>query len=364
MDMKRQGNLKNIWCNYEALLMASKEVKKHKSYHYGFLKFESRMVTNLNKILSELGNNTYEVKEPRSFYVYDPKTRLIEAPQLEDRIVQHAVLSATRQIIENKFIKTTYACIKERGTHQASDKLVRYLKSFQGAGYYLKMDIRKFFYTIDHSILKAKLRRLIKCEPTLQLMFKFFNNDAGKGLPLGSVTSQVFANLMLNDVDHFIKRHRGHKYYVRYMDDLIILDNNKAKLKETLSLCILKIDEEKLELNNKSGFGKISDGIDFVGYKTHYNRRVIRKRSLFKIKRTLRKEATLSRISSYLAHAKRTVSINYVISRIIESAPVHITFIEKWILKNLGINIYESIIDNPALTDSAALSGALIHSTN
>lgn len=121
------------------------------------------------------------------------------------------------------------------------------------------------------------------------------------------------------------------------MDDLIILDDDKNKLIETLELCRIKVEKEKLKLNSKSKIGRISDGIDFVGYKTYYNRRLIRKRSLFKIKRKLKLDANFNRIASYLAHAKRTISIAYVIEKIIDSAPAYLNFINRWIINNLGL---------------------------
>lgn len=233
--MKRHGNLKYLWCNYEALITAFKEVKRNKSYNYHLLEYESNLAYNLNRLLKSLEDGTYKVKPTRNFYVYDPKKRLIQAPHLEDRIVQHALMNAIRDILINRLIGQTYACIRKRGTHSASNKLKQYLTNYKNNGYYLKVDVKNFFYSIDHEILNVQLNRIIKCKDTLSLLKKFYENKDGKGLPLGSVTSQILANLALSPVDHLIKRVLKYKHYVRYMDDLIILSDDKEKLKCALN---------------------------------------------------------------------------------------------------------------------------------
>ncbi len=343
--MKRIGNLKQKWCNYEALLQAFNEVKTHKSTHENFLRYEGNLVVNLENILKQLETETYQVKETRAFYVYDPKLRLIEAPHLEDRIVQHAVLNSFRKEMESRFIHQTFGCIKNRGTHRASDLLKKYLITYKDDGYYLKIDIRKFFYSINHEILKKQINGIIKCKPTLDLLYKLFDNEAKIGLPLGSVTSQVLANLNLSSLDHYAKRELGVRHYIRYMDDIIILHKDKNILRKWLAKLRIFISTLSLKFNDKTKIGKVENGIDFVGYKTWYNRRVIRKRSLYKIKRTLKKDANEPRIASYLAHAKRTNSINYVVQKTLESAPSHEDFVNRWIFKNkIKERLYDEIL--------------------
>lgn len=344
--MRRIGNLKHIWCNYQTLLKAFAEVKKGKSYHQRFVSYESNLAVNLNNLLKKLEDGTYEPQQPREFYVYEPKKRLIHAPQLEDRIVHHALLIAVREKIENRFIHYSFACRKNRGTHKASDIVKGWLKEYKNKGYYLKIDIAKFFYSIKHSVLIAQLKKIIKCKPTLELLAKFIKNKKGEGLPLGNVTSQVFANLALNNIDHFIKRVVKAKHYIRYMDDLLILHNSKEYLTQALKQIVNLVYQHGLKINSKTQIGLIKSGIDFVGYKTWHNSRVIRKRTLFNIKRKLKKEVNLQRVSSFLSHSKQTNSIIYVANKIIElTKEEYLDFIQNWILNNRG-DKYNEIFQN------------------
>lgn len=344
--MKRKGNLKEKWCSYEALFEAFQEVKKNKNYHHNILLFESDLVSNLNRILASLEDGTYTIKPARAFYVYDPKERLIEAPHIEDRIVQHAVLNAVRDIIEARFIDTSYACRREKGTHRASDTLKRYLVNYKTKGYFLKVDISKFFYSIDHKAMEQLLRRVIKCEPTLGLLKKFYENETGVGLPLGNVTSQVLANLMLNPVDHLIKRFLKRKHYLRYMDDLVILGETKEELKRVLRYIKVLLKGLKLEVNSKTQIAQIKDGVDFVGYRTWYNNRLLRKRSLYKLKRVIKKYPEMSRIASYLSHSKRTNSLLYVVRQILKVAESFSGFIQEWLIKNNKQKVYYEIFQS------------------
>lgn len=333
--MKRLGNLKHIWCNYETLMLAYNEVRKSKTFYPVFLRYENNLATNLNNLLSKLEQGTYKPQKPREFYVYEPKKRLIHAPQLEDRIVQHAVLIAVRETIENRFIHHSFACRKDRGTHKASAVLKKWLVNYKDEGYYLKIDITKFFYSIDHNALIKQLGKFIKCKPTMELMKMFINNDEGKGLPLGNVTSQIFANLALNIIDHFIKRELKIKHYIRYMDDSILLSKSKEILKEALKRITELIYKINLKINSKTVIDKIVNGIDFVGCKTWYNRKVIRKRTLFNVKRKLKKNADMQRISSFLSHSMQTESIVYVTKKILEVTGKEFEqFIKTWILNN------------------------------
>lgn len=332
--MKRHGYLKRLWCTYESLLRAWKEVKKNKSYHFSVLSYEHNLAVNLSNLLRVLEDGTYRPRELRSFYIHDPKTRLIEAPHIEDRIVQHAILEVVRPLIECRFVDQTFACRKHKGTHASNDLLKKYLVGYKNSGYFLKIDIEKFFYSIDHSVLERQVREVIKCPETLKIIRLFYDNKEGKGLPLGNVTSQVLANLALNPIDHFIKRDLKIRHYVRYMDDLILLSDNKDVLKYTMPLIIAELEDLKLKVNKKTKISRISEGIDFVGYRTWYNRRLIRKRSLFKIKRKLIKNANQERIASFLSHAKNTDSLIYVIRQILKVVPEKREWIVKWYLKH------------------------------
>ena len=332
--MKRAGGLKHLWLNYEALLQAWYEVKHNKSYFFTILSYEQNLAVNLSNLLTSLENGTYRPEKLRLFYVHDPKTRLIEAPVLQDRIVQHALLSIIGPLIENRFIDHSYACRVKKGTHASSDQLKSYLVNYTGGGYCLKIDIEKYFYSIDHKVLDGQLRQIIKCEETLDLLKLFYKNESGKGLPLGNVTSQILANLALNPLDHFIKRVLKFHHYVRYMDDMVILCDSKQRLQDALPQIKEVVDSLGLRMNKKTKISRISEGIDFVGYKTWFNRRVIRKRSLCRIKHKLAQDANQNRVASFLSHAKRTDSIVYVIKQILSVAPDYRPWIEQWYRKH------------------------------
>ncbi len=332
--MVRHGELYKKWCTYEALLEAWGEVRRDKTYHFTILKYEQNLAMNLSRLLLSLESGSYRVRETRKFTIHEPKERLIEAPHLEDRIVQHAILKILRPLIEIHFIDQSFACRKDKGTHACNDLLMKYLALYQNQGYYLRIDITKFFYSIDHGRINRKLSKYFSCRKTLEILHMFYDNESGKGLPLGNVTSQVLANLALSDIDHFIKRELKVKHYVRYMDDMILLHESKDFLRDAFTAIKLKIADELLTANAKSKIGQISEGIDFVGYRTWYNRRVIRKSSLFRIKRKLKKDDNLNRVASFLSHSMRTDSIIYVIRQVLQVSPHRREFIEKWYRKH------------------------------
>jgi retron-type reverse transcriptase len=341
--MKRYGNLKKIWCNYETLLQAFNEVKKRKTYKDNFLLYENNLAVNLSDLLIRLDNGDYNPKPAYQFTVHEPKERVIQAPHLEDRIVQHALLIATRKIIEKRFLSCSYACREGYGTHKASDGLKRALIKYKNQGYYLKLDIKKYFYSISHKHVLRLLKRIIKCKPTLNLFSKFFDKEHGVGLALGNVTSQILANLMLNPIDNFIKRVLKIKDYFRYMDDFVLLDGCRSKLFFCWNRIKREIEKLELKLNRKSKIGSLRSGIDFVGFKTWFNIRIIRKSSLFRIKRKLKKDPDISRIASFLSHSKRTNSLIYVVNKILEVVPDQINFVKTWIINNKKGDIYNAL---------------------
>lgn len=310
--MKRAGNLFESWCNVENFYEALKEVKKGKTLHDTFIAFERKIARHIEDLVNEIKNGTYKPMPYRSFRVYEPKERIISAPHLRDRVVQHALMRVIKKPIDNRFIAQNFACRVGKGTHSCSKLLVKYLRNFED-GYCLKIDISKFFYEINRDVLLSKIKRIIKCKKSLVVINKFvYDNDEIKGIPIGNLTSQLFANLMLNDLDHFIKRTLKCKYYLRYMDDMIILDNNKDKLHYIFKEVTQVIENSKLRLNPKSGIFQIKQGVDFVGYRTWKNKRLIRKQSLFRIRKSLKKDCNKNRVCSFLAHSKDTNSLHYV----------------------------------------------------
>lgn len=321
--MKRFGNLKYRWCSYDALLDAWLEVKRHKSYSLDVISYENNLAVNLSELLDKLSDGSYVPRPLKIFTIYYPKERIIEAPYLEDRIVQHSLVNVIRPIIESKFIDHTFACIKDRGTHKASDALFKYLQSFRNRGYYLKVDIKKFFYSINHSVLISMLDRIIKCPDTLSLLKKFFVNDSGIGLPLGNLTSQLLANFVLSPLDHFIRRSLKIKYYLRYMDDMILLHRDRDVLRDAKSGIVKFINDIlRLEANNKTKISKISHGIDFVGFRTWYYMRLLKQRTFKVALRAVDSASGPADVLSYLAHAKNTYSLPFILNKLQSVSPL------------------------------------------
>lgn len=334
--MKTIKRTKGFITSYDTLYAAWKEVRRGKTFSDAVIKYESNLAANLSDLSERLKNGSYKPKGYKKFMITEPKPRLVSAPYLEDRIVHHALLMSVLEHLDKKMIPQSFACRKSKGTHKASEQLQKYVRNFNDSGYFLRIDIKKFFYNISHNKLNSILRKYIKCNFALALFEMFYGEDK-IGIPLGNVTSQLLANLILNEVDHFAKRELKAKYYLRYMDDIIILSNDKDYLRTALSACRVFIASLELETNKKTIIGKIKNGVDFVGYRTWAKYKLIRKSSLFRIKRTLKRSADMNRVSSFLAHSKNTKSISYVINIIKQYGDLE--FINKWIRRNLNENV-------------------------
>lgn len=257
--MRKIENLKGIWSDYDTLLEAYERCKMGKSYRDYILSYEIRLATHLTALQEKLEIGTYSPRPMREFYIFEPKMRLIQAPYFEDRIVHHALLIAIQRYIERKFYRHSYACQKGKGVHAASLRLASWIKNPE-MQFYLKLDISKFFYSIQHEKLEALIREYIGCEETLRLLTLFYRSESGVGLPLGNVTSQLLANLFLTPLDNFIKRELKAKRYIRYMDDFIILGKDRESLR------VLKPQIEEflgtigLRLNPKYRLEKLEEG--------------------------------------------------------------------------------------------------------
>jgi hypothetical protein len=307
--------LGNLWpqiADYDALRDAWREVRSGKGHKAVVLRYESNLAVNLSRLEARLQDGSYCPREHYEFWIKDPKPRLIQAPYLEDRIVQHAVCNALRVPIQERMIAHTYSCLIGRGTHACSRQLQRYLKNRRWR-YYLSLDISKFFYSINHDSLYAELQRHIKCRRTLELLWRFITvNGTGKGIPIGASTSQIMANMALNPLDHFARRDLKLSTYLRYCDDMVALFETAAEAHAALEAIRSKVAELGLRLNSKSGVGWVADGIDWVGYRHWATYKLIRKRALKRLKRRSRTGCSLETTMAYLSHAKETASLRRV----------------------------------------------------
>ena len=332
--MRRHGNLFNLVVDYDNLLAAWHEVRRGKRMHESVLIIDGRLPVVLTQLRNELLAGEYRPRPCRSFTLYDPKVRTIEAPHVRDRIVQHALTRVIRDLIEARLIRQTYACIRGRGTHAASRQAHAYIRQVPD-GYALKMDVRKFFPSIHHDTLMGQLERIIKCARTLALAESFVRtSETGRGIHIGATTSQILANLALSPVDHAAKRGLKCDRYVRYMDDVVIVDQDKGRLREVMARLTEVVHSLHLDVNQKSGITRVRDGLDFVGYRHFPSRKLIRKRSLYGIRRNLRAAPTLPRVMAYLSHAKGTASLAAVSRICITNAPEHKMAVWDWRIRH------------------------------
>lgn len=237
---------------------------------------------NIAQLHHMLLHKTYRIEGYRTFPIHDPKERLIYSlPYFPHRIVQHAIMNKLERLFVASFTADTYSCIKGRGTLAASLALRKALKDADNTVYCLKMDIRKFYPSVDHAILKQLLRRKIKDTDLLWLIDLII--DSADGLPIGNYLSQYLANYYLSGLDHYIKEQLRIKYYFRYADDMLLLGATKEELHHTLA-AIHTYLKERLHLQLKDNyqvFPVAARGIDFVGYR-HYHTHVLLRKSIKK----------------------------------------------------------------------------------
>ena len=265
--------------------MAWKEFKKGKTNSQDVQEFGLYLEDNIFQLHEELKSYRYIHSVYIPFFVTDPKLRHIHKASVRDRLLHHAVFRILYPIFDRNFIYDSYSCRVEKGTHRAVDRLERFVAKLSRNNsrlvYALKCDVRKYFDSIDHNILTKFIDRKIKDEDVLWLISKIigsFSKTPGVGLPLGNVTSQLFANIYLNELDQFVKHILKAKYYLRYCDDFVILSQDPQYLLE-LAYKISEFLEEYLNLNlhpNKVILKKHSQGIDFLGYVVLPYHRVVR----------------------------------------------------------------------------------------
>lgn len=281
--MKSYNNLFTKIYSYENLYTAFLLARKHKRSKLDVLKFEQYLKENLKQLQEELIFKTYQPGIYKTFYVYDPKTRLIMAAPFRDRVVHHALCNVIEPIFDSRFIDTSFACRVDMGVDAGVDKVTEYLREtrwkFQHT-YCLKCDVHHYFQSVDKDILRRLLFRRIRCKETRWLIDKVLcSTDGNKGIPVGNLTSQLFANIYLDTLDHFVKETLKARYYVRYMDDFVILADDKAALHGVQNrIEVFLHDKLQLELNNRTSIFPVSHGIDFLGYRIFRHTKLLRKR--------------------------------------------------------------------------------------
>lgn len=342
--MKRFGNLIEKIAAMDNLLLADAHARRGKGYTEEIKEHDKHKEEDLQKLRQWLLEGTYQTSKYSTFKVYEPKERLIfKLPYFPDRVCHHAILNVLEPIWVNTFISQTYACIKGRGIHKLLDDLKKDLKDKEATQYCLKIDVHKFYPSIDHTILKTLVRRKLKDKTLLKVLDNII--DSSDGVPIGNYLSQFFGNLYLSPLDHYLKEEVKVKYYKRYCDDIVLLSSSKEELRDWLQK-IRNFLEEKLHLELKPNyqiFPVDARGIDFVGYKFYHTHVLLRKSIKERIKMLIRNRTKILRskflcsIGSYygwLTHA----NCKHLAERIQSYTGLHLSI---WKGKKVGIsNLY------------------------
>lgn len=329
--MKTFNNLYSKIYDFQNLYLAYIKARRGKRYTPDALKYRANLETNLITLQNELVWKTYRTGEYKTFYVYEPKVRMVAALPFKDRVLQHALCNIIEPIHEARFIKDSYACRPGKGIHAGANRAQYFMRVVkrQGPLFCLKGDIAQYFPSVDHNVLKNLLRKHIVCADTLWLCDEIINSASSlsgcpKGMPIGNLTSQLFANIYLHELDIFMKQDLKERCYVRYMDDFVVFANSKTHLQDIRKkLTGFLEDELKLKMNGKTQvFPVKSRSVDFLGYRMWPTHRLLRKTSKIKMNRKLKlfmKQynqgvVTLEHINqciqSWLGHAKHANCYN------------------------------------------------------
>lgn len=277
--MKRVNNLYPLIYAEDNIELADKKARKCKRTRYGVRKHDQNKEIDNYALHLSLLNENYKTSEYTTYKIYEPKERIIfRLPYYPDRITHHAIMNIMEPIWTKIFTRDTYSCIKGRGIHALVKKLQSDLrKDPNGTMYCAKMDIRKFYPSINHEILKSIVKKKIKDKSLLKLLFEII--DSADGVPIGNYLSQFFANLYMAYFDHWVKEELKVKYYYRYADDIVLLSDDKNQLRSwvlAIKVYLTNVLELKLK-DNYQIYPVESRGIDFVGYVCYHDHTLLRK---------------------------------------------------------------------------------------
>ncbi|PIN76586.1 hypothetical protein COV17_01915 [Candidatus Woesearchaeota archaeon CG10_big_fil_rev_8_21_14_0_10_36_11] len=291
---------RDLWqelCSVQNLELAYKKARKHKTLRPCVLEFEEKLVENLDMLRTELLFHSYKPRPLKTFILRDPKTRKISKSDFRDRVIHHALCNIIEPFFERMFIYDSYANRKRKGTLKAIQRFEHFRKKLSQNNtflvFILKSDIRHYFDEVDHAVLLKIIRKRINDPKVLWLIRRVLSNystSEGKGMPLGNLTSQFFANVYLNKLDQFVKHRIKTKNYVRYVDDFVILHNSEQQLTEWKKKIADFLREELLlDLHpEKTKIIQAIHGVDFLGLKIFPFHKIMKKRNVCSFKRKLR----------------------------------------------------------------------------
>jgi retron-type reverse transcriptase len=304
--LKRHGNLWEKLISFESLLRAADTARRGKRFRPAVAAFHFDQERALWRLHEELTSKTYQPGAYRSFFIFEPKKRQISAAPYRDRVVHHALVNVLEPIYERTFIADSYACRKGKGTHAGVARCQEFARRFR---YVLKADIQKFFPSLDHEILKQLVARKIKDPDVLWLVNRIIDHsnrqeeiqswfpsddlftpgERRRGIPIGNQTSQFFANVYLDPLDHFVKDRLGNKGYVRYVDDFLVFSNDKKQLADTREQIRDFLAPLRLRLHPaKSVLFPVKHGIRFLGYRVFPTHRLLPKENVRRLRRRVR----------------------------------------------------------------------------
>ncbi len=289
--MKTHKNLYQRLCSEENIALAFQKAQKRKSRKPYVIEYKVNLNENLEALRHQLTEETYNPKPLRTFVIRDPKTRKIRKSYFVDRIVHHAICNILEPIYEKLFIYDSFANRKGRGALKALQRFDIFKRKVSKNNtrncYILKADIRHYFDEVNHNTLINILNKKISDNKLMKLIWKVLNNHSENvGMPLGNMTSQFFANVYLNELDQFVKHELKAKYYIRYVDDFVILHHDKVTLEGYRE----KIDvflKENLQLQlhpTKSKILLLERGIAFLGFRNFFYHKLLRKSNIFRMK--------------------------------------------------------------------------------
>ena len=339
--MKSYNNLYEKICSLDNLNLAFKNAKKGKNQKQYVKDFEADFENNILHLKNELEKLTYEPMPLKTFVIRDPKTRVISASNFRDRIIHHALCNKIEPIFDKTFIHDSYASRKGKGTHAALRRFDKFKRKVSSngrlvnnakdnnmtIGYVLKADIKHYFASVDHKIMMQIIERKIKDKKILWLVKQILDNHTTKtpkkGMPIGNLTSQLFANIYLDKLDYFVKQKLMVKYYIRYMDDFVILHKSREILLEWKEQINKFLKTIKLEMHpEKSKIFPLHNGTSFVGYRIFYHYKLLKKSNLRVIEKRLLKfkelhdkneisyEKIIQSIESWMAYARYANTYN------------------------------------------------------
>jgi retron-type reverse transcriptase len=283
---KKYKNLIAEIASMPNLYRSFERAAKGKRYSAGYLQFKQHLGANLRALSAAISDGTYKPSPSKIFFVHEPKKREISALPFADRVVQHALCAVIEPIFDSTFLPNSFACRKGRGTHVAVIEAQATMR--RGFTHYLKMDFSKYFASIDRAVLHREIHRKISCPATLELIVTFLP-ETGKGLPIGNLTSQLFANVYGHILDRYLTHKLHIKTWLRYMDDTIVFAHSREAL-SVLQVGLKWFCEASISLVfSKWSIGKVTSGVDWLGYRIWPTHKLLRKQTVISAKRKINK---------------------------------------------------------------------------